>query len=98
MVKKMISEWEEAFQNGWVELQPLPKGIKFCVNGRVMELNEGTTLTHETIVRLAGFEGRHVTVQYTRGEFPKPSGVLVAGQSVKLTEGMVIDAVPTNAS
>ena len=56
-----------------------------------------------TVVRLA-FEnpptgdGVQITVQYTRGDGHKPSGTLVAGQSVKVKDGMVFDVTATNRS
>ncbi|RVD67547.1 hypothetical protein EN751_36185, partial [Mesorhizobium sp. M4A.F.Ca.ET.029.04.2.1] len=43
-------------------------------------------------------DGIQYTVQYTRGHGHKPSGTLVEGQSVKITEGMEFDVTSTNRS
>lgn len=54
------------------------------------------SLSYEEICELSG-AGRdaQLTVLYTRGHSDKPSGVLVRGQSVKVKDGMEIDAMFT---
>lgn len=38
------------------------------------------------------------TVSYRRGEGSRPEGSLVAGQSLKVKNGMLIDVTPTDRS
>lgn len=66
------------------------------VNGE-KAFNVSDVLTYEEIVTLAGKDAQapgQLTVQYTRGA-DKPSGTLLPGQSVRVRDGMVFDAVFT---
>lgn len=79
------------------------KTVTIIVNGRPKEIDKNADLTYEQIVALAFPNpptGQNVqfTVQYTRGQGNKPSGVLIEGQSVKVKDGMVFDVTATNRS
>lgn len=79
------------------------KTVTIIVNGRSKEVDKNADLTYEQIVALAFPNpptGQNVqfTVQYTRGQGNKPSGVLIEGQSVKVKDGMVFDVTATNRS
>lgn len=79
------------------------KTVSIIVNGRPKEVDKNADLTYEQIVALAFPNpptGQNVqfTVQYTRGQGNKPSGVLIEGQSVKVKDGMVFDVTATNRS
>lgn len=76
------------------------KDVTIIVNGRPKAVEKGE-LSFEEIVHLAfptpqpNFE---YTVTYSRGHDPKKEGTLVAGQSIKVKEGMVFDVTETNKS
>ena len=63
----------------------------------------GKELTYDQLVRLAYStpptgENVLVTVSYRRGEGNKPEGTLVAGQSIKVKEGMIFNVRATDKS
>lgn len=76
------------------------KTVTVYVNGQAKQV-EKREYTFEEVVRLAfdnpnsNFE---YTVTYSKGEEPKKEGTLVAGQTVKMKEGMVFDVTETNKS
>ena len=80
-----------------------PKTVTVIINGRPKTVPKNDDLTFEEIVALA-FENPptgeciQYTIQYTRGQGNKPSGVLVEGQSVKVKNGMEFDVTSTNRS
>lgn len=80
-----------------------PKTVTIIINGRPKTVPKNDDLTFEEIVALA-FENPptgeciQYTIQYTRGQGNKPSGVLVEGQSVKVKDGMEFDVTSTNRS
>ena len=72
--------------------------ISIIINGREYRLfvNE---LSYDDILAFTDFSSdRHVTVQYTGGSGKKHSGTVLPNQSISITDGMVIDAVPTGVS
>lgn len=80
-----------------------PKTVTIVINGRPKSVLKNDDLTFEEIVALAfdnppTGEGIQHTIQYTRGQGNKPSGVLVEGQSVKVKDGMEFDVTSTNRS
>jgi len=78
------------------------KPVTVLVNARPKEV-ASKALTFEEVVALA-FEnpptGENVmsTVTYRRGEGNKPEGSLVAGETVKVKEGMIINVTATDKS
>jgi hypothetical protein len=78
------------------------KKFKIIVNGQEMSAT-GKELTFEQVVDLAfpGLPqgaGRMYTVTYRRGDGNKPEGSLVAGELVKIKEGMIFNVTPTDKS
>ena len=79
------------------------KTVTIVINGRPRTIPKNDDLTFEEIIALA-FEnpstrdGIQYTIQYTRGQGNKPSGVLVEGQSVKVKDGMEFDVTSTSRS
>jgi multiubiquitin len=72
------------------------------VNGRPREFT-GKEITYDQVVRLAYEnppygENTIFTVTYKRGDNHKPEGSLVAGDSVKVKDGMVFNVVATDKS
>lgn len=60
-------------------------------------------LTYEEVVKLAyptppSGENVVITVTYRRGAGTKPEGTLVAGESVKIKEGMIFNVRATDRS
>lgn len=82
--------------------QHAPKPVTIIVNARPKEFI-GKEISFEQVVQLA-FEnppfGENTvfTVTYKRGEGNKPEGSLVAGQSVRVKEGMIFNVTPTDKS
>jgi hypothetical protein len=78
------------------------KDITIIVNGRQKVVTE-KELTFAQIVALA-FDtpptGANLvfTVTYRRGEGNKPEGTLVAGESVKVKDGMIFNVTATDKS
>jgi hypothetical protein len=76
------------------------KQITIIVNGRPVQVTK-QELTFEEIVGLANLvSGPNIvyTVTYSRGEGNKPQGTLVAGESVKIKDGMVFNVTATDKS
>jgi hypothetical protein len=70
------------------------------INGRSLQVTE-KELTFERLVTLSGLTGDAntiFTVTYRRGHGNKPEGELVAGESVKVKDGMIFSVTPTNKS
>ncbi len=73
------------------------KLVTIIVNAKPVQVNENTMLTHKDIVEAAyGEFVDGMTVQYTRGEWPKPSGVLFPNQVIMPVDGIVFDVVNTS--
>ena len=78
------------------------KSVTVIVNARPKEV-ASKTLTFAEVVALA-FDapptGENVmfTVTYRRGDGGKPEGSLVAGETVKVKEGMIFNATATDKS
>lgn len=75
---------------------------KIIVNGREKEF-AGKEISFEEVIVLAFGEvstnpNISYTVTYKRGEGNKPEGTLVAGESVKVKEGMIFNATATDKS
>ena len=90
-VTEALDELEHRRHEHWV-----------IVNGR-RKVVQTDRLTFDEVVKLAfdpppSGEGVQITVQYMRGPEHKPSGTLVAGQSVKVKDGMEFDVTATNRS
>ncbi len=78
------------------------KGFDIVVNGRPKTVT-ARELTFEQVVRLAfpnatPNENTVYTVTFKRGHGNKPEGTLVAGESVKIKEGMVFNVTATDKS
>ena len=78
------------------------KSVTVIFNGRE-KVVEKDFLTFAEVIALSfdtppSGEGIDFTVQYTKGHSDKPKGSLVAGQSVKVNDGMEFDVTPTNRS
>lgn len=77
------------------------KTVTIIINTRPVEVPKKERLSYEEVVTLAGIPlgpDSAVTVAYSKGEDRKPQGTLVAGQDVKIKEGMVFDVARTNRS
>lgn len=75
---------------------------KIVVNGREKEFG-GKEISFEQVIVLAFGEvstnpNVSYAVTYKRGEGHKPEGSLVAGESVKVKEGMIFNASATDKS
>ena len=76
--------------------------VTIIVNGRPRQV-EKSELTFEEIVRLAfpsatfGPDTEY-TVTYSKGHSHKPEGTLIAGQSIKVKQGMILNVTETNKS
>lgn len=76
-----------------------PKELTIVVNGRQREV-EQRELTFEQLVGIA-FPDSPVdpnaffTITYRRGSGEKPEGTLVAGESVRIKEGMIFNVTQT---
>lgn len=79
------------------------KQYTIFVNSREVSLPAKDSLTFDEVVELA-FPGAQrgpdiiYTVSYRRGEGNKPAGNLVAGESVKIKDGMIFDVTRSNRS
>lgn len=72
------------------------KLVTVYINSKPVQVNENAMLTHKDFVEAAyGEYVEGMTVQYTRGEWPKSSGVLQPDQVITCVEGMVFDVVNT---
>jgi hypothetical protein len=81
---------------------PGKKDVTVIFNGRA-KVVEKDFLTFAEIVALSfdnppTGDGVDFTIQYTKGHSGKPKGSLVAGESVKVNDGMEFDVTPTNRS
>jgi len=81
---------------------PEKKDVTVIFNGRA-KIVEKDFLTFAEIVTLSfdnppTGDGVDFTIQYTKGHSGKPKGSLVAGESVKVNDGMEFDVTPTNRS
>lgn len=81
---------------------PTSMGITVVVNGRKKTVAT-RELSFEALVEMAfpgapPNEGAIYTITYSRGEGHKPEGILVAGESVKLKEGMIFNVIATSRS
>jgi hypothetical protein len=78
------------------------KEVTIYVNGRP-KMVEKTELSFDVVVRLAFPNPQpgpdyEYTVTYSKGHDPKKEGTLVAGQTVKVKEGMIFNVTETNKS
>jgi len=85
------------------ERPPNPKSVTIIVNTREKTVDKNTEISFEEVVSLA-YDGNpptgpymEFTVMYRRGAGNK-DGSLVAGQSVKVKEGMVFSVSATDRS
>lgn len=67
--------------------------MQIIVNGKTIGVSV-EDLTFEEVVALAN-TSRYASVTYRRAAGPKADGNLMAGQSIKVQEGTVINAVVT---
>lgn len=91
-------------ENNETALKSKPPGheVTVIINGREKTVSK-EKLTFEDLVRLADENpptGPNVmiTVTYRRGHGNKPDGTLVAGESVKVKEGMIFNVTFTDKS
>lgn len=89
-------------QNGGDATADKVKVHNIIVNGREKEF-EGKEISFEQVIVLAfGAVSTNPNISYTvtykRGEGNKPEGTLVAGESVKVKEGMIFNATATDKS
>jgi len=72
------------------------------VNGREKIWNEKEISFDQVVILAFGSISSDpntiYTVTYKRGEGHKPEGTMVKGDSVKVKEGMIFNATPTNKS
>lgn len=78
------------------------KEYTIILNGRETIVTQHE-LTYEQLVTLAfgtppAGDSTIYTVSFRRGEGNRPEGSLVAGQSLKVKNGMLIDVTPTDRS
>lgn len=79
-----------------------PKPVTIIINTRRYEVRK-TILSFEELAQLAypdspGGENVSFTITYRKGHGNKPEGSLVAGQSVKIKEGMIFNVIRTDKS
>jgi hypothetical protein len=79
------------------------KEYTIYVNSRAVQVPARDSLTFDEVVALAfpdPAKGPNIvyTVTYRRGEGNKPQGTLVAGESVKVKDGMIFDVTRTDQS
>lgn len=79
-----------------------PHTTTIVVNGRPRTVT-GKTLTYAQVIDLAfpgqvPSETKSFTVTFTRGHGDKPQGSMVAGDTVKIKEGMEFDVSATDRS
>ena len=70
------------------------------INARQQQV-AGDEISYERVVELAGVAtgpNIEVTVTYSKGEDKKPKGSLVAGDTVKVKDGMVFNVTATDKS
>lgn len=84
------------------EATHLPPGqkITITVNGRPNDMTK-QDISFEELVALSNTPtGPNVTytITYRRGQGNKPEGSLVAGETVKLKDGMIFNVTPTDKS
>lgn len=82
--------------------QKREKEYTIVLNGRETTVTE-QELTYEQLVTLAFGtppvgDSTIYTVSFRRGEGNRPEGSLVAGQTLKVKHGMLIDVTPTDRS
>lgn len=78
------------------------KDVTIIVNGRPRVV-EKAELSFDDIVRLAFPDPKpgpdfEYTVTYSKGHDPKKEGTLVAGQAIKVKDGMIFNVTETNKS
>lgn len=82
-------------------MKPDAKTRTIVVNAREHETAD-RDIGYEEVVALAypGAGGPNITftVTYRRGQGNKPEGMLVAGQSVRIKDGMIFDVTRTDKS
>lgn len=88
-------------QNGDATAEKV-KVHKIVVNGREKEF-EGKEISFEQVIVLAFGEvstnpNVSYAITYKRGDGHKPEGSIVAGESVKVKEGMIFNATATDKS
>ena len=77
--------------------------IEIIINGQMKSVSKGE-LTFDEVVSLAyggnppTGENWFFTITYRRGQGHKPEGSLVAGESVKVKEGMIFNVRATDKS
>jgi hypothetical protein len=80
-----------------------PRTVTIIVNGERHEVRRDSDLSFEEVVALAFDDpptgpNWYLTVTFRRGGGQRPDGALVAGQSVKVKEGMVFNVTATDKS
>lgn len=77
------------------------KTVTIIVNGQRKEVKKEKISFEELVVLAFGSMGGGntiYTITYRKGEVPKHEGSLVAGESVKVKEGMIFNVTPTDKS
>lgn len=79
-----------------------PKPVTIIINTRSYEVPKDD-LSFEELAQLAypnspGGENVSFSIDYHKGHGNKPEGLLAAGQSVKIKEGMIFNVVRTDKS
>lgn len=69
---------------------------RIWINGTSFMWNK-PTISFEDVIALAR-QPSYASVIYTRGHLANPSGTLMSGKTIKVRDGMNIDAVPTGNS
>lgn len=78
-----------------------PKPVTIIVNGTAYDVLK-ERITYEELLALINApalpEGQRYSVQYSKGNAPKPTGTLIEGESVEVKKDMEFDVTPANRS
>ncbi len=76
------------------------KHVTIVINARPHEVSKDE-LSFDEVVALSGLphdDNTIFTITYSRGHGNKPQGQLVAGEAVRVKDGMIFNVTPTNKS
>jgi hypothetical protein len=78
-----------------------PKPVTIIVNGTAYDVPK-ERITYEELLALINAptlpEGQRYSVQYSKGNAPKPTGTLIEGESVEVKKDIEFDVTPANRS
>lgn len=94
----MASEHDNSGQEGGNDG---PKPVTIYVNGTLYEVPKGK-ISYEGLLSLINAPAlppdKRYSVQYSKGNAPKPTGTLIEGESVEVKKDMEFDVTPANRS